>query len=183
MVSQWQSSVSLHNWNTLEDHWKATGKPLEDHWKHTGYQQFLFQWHSSVHWGLGSRHTGLPPEDDWLRVRVCLNDCRAQCLSITSTQWSLTYMVSYTYISRPLNSAMWDTLWLSPFHEFILHCMTMASRGTFCIITCRPQMCTDTSNDTGHIRFGHMATELKIRELRVCQLKPCYWDSLKRHWR
>ena len=53
-------------------HWKTTGKPLEDHWKHTGYQQFFLQWHSSVHWGLSSRHTaiGLPLEDHWLRVRV-----------------------------------------------------------------------------------------------------------------
>ena len=31
----------LHNWNTLEHHWKATGRPLEAHWKHTGYQQFF----------------------------------------------------------------------------------------------------------------------------------------------
>ena len=30
------SSVNLHNWNTLEDHWKATGRPLEAQWKHTG---------------------------------------------------------------------------------------------------------------------------------------------------
>ena len=51
-------------------HWKTTGKPLEDHWKYTGYQQFFLQWHSSVHWGLSSRHTGLPLEDHWLRVRV-----------------------------------------------------------------------------------------------------------------
>ena len=25
VVSQWRSSVNLHNWNTLEDHWKHTG--------------------------------------------------------------------------------------------------------------------------------------------------------------
>ena len=59
MVFQWRSSVNLHNWNTLEDHWKATGSTLA-----------LIQWHSSVHWGLYSRHTGLPLEDHWLRVRV-----------------------------------------------------------------------------------------------------------------
>ena len=31
---QWWSSVNLHNWNTLEDHWihKYTGMPLEPHW-------------------------------------------------------------------------------------------------------------------------------------------------------
>ena len=50
-------------------HWKTTGSTLEDHWKHTGYQQLLLQWHSSVHWGLSSRHTGLPLEDYWLRKR------------------------------------------------------------------------------------------------------------------
>ena len=53
---------------TLADattHWKATGRPLEAHWKHTGYQQFFLQWHSSVHWGLSSRHTGLPLDCHW----------------------------------------------------------------------------------------------------------------------
>ena len=29
---QWRSSVNWHNWNTLEDYWKATGRPLEAHW-------------------------------------------------------------------------------------------------------------------------------------------------------
>ena len=65
VVSQWRSSVNLHNWNTLEHHWKATGTPLEDHWKHTGYQQLFFPWHSSIHWGLSSRHTGLPLDCHW----------------------------------------------------------------------------------------------------------------------
>ena len=31
VVFQWQSSGNLHNCNTLEDHWKATGRPLETH--------------------------------------------------------------------------------------------------------------------------------------------------------
>ena len=82
VVSQWQSSVDLHNWNTLEDHWshKYTGMPLEPHWlmlapsgepvaiqwKHTGYQQSLHLWHSSVHWGLNPRHTGLPLNYYWI---------------------------------------------------------------------------------------------------------------------
>ena len=69
VVSQWRSSVNLHNWNTPEHHWKATGRPLEAHWKHTGYQQIFLPWHSSVHWGLSSRHTGLPLNYNWLRVR------------------------------------------------------------------------------------------------------------------
>ena len=56
VVSQWRSSVNLHNWDTLEHNWKATWRPLEVHWKHTGYQQILLQWHSSVHWGLSSSH-------------------------------------------------------------------------------------------------------------------------------
>ena len=51
MVSQWRSSVNLHNWNTLEDNWKATGRQLEDYWEHTGYQQFFLQWH---YWGLSA---------------------------------------------------------------------------------------------------------------------------------
>ena len=50
-------------------HWKTTGRPLKDHSKHTGYQQFFLQWHSSVHWGLSSRYTGLPLEYHWLRLR------------------------------------------------------------------------------------------------------------------
>ena len=31
---QWRSSVNLHNWNTLDDHWshKYTGMPLAPHW-------------------------------------------------------------------------------------------------------------------------------------------------------
>ena len=44
-------------------HWKT-------HWKHTGYQQFLLQWHSSVHWV--QTHwiaTELPLNYHWLRVR------------------------------------------------------------------------------------------------------------------
>ena len=34
VVFQWQSSVNLHNWNTLEDHWshRYTEMPLEPHW-------------------------------------------------------------------------------------------------------------------------------------------------------
>ena len=63
--TQWCSSVNLHNWNTLQDHWKSIGRPLEDYWEHTGYQQFFIQWHSSVQWGLSSRHTGLPLDCHW----------------------------------------------------------------------------------------------------------------------
>ena len=47
-------------------HWNTTGRPLEAHWKHTGYQQLFLQWHSSVHWGLGSKHSGLPLECHWI---------------------------------------------------------------------------------------------------------------------
>ena len=28
-VSQWRSRVNLHNWDALEHHWKASGRPLE----------------------------------------------------------------------------------------------------------------------------------------------------------
>ena len=69
VVFQWRSSVNLHNWNTLEDHWKATRKPLEDHWKHTGISPVAFQCtlgsKFQAHWIA----TGLPLEDHWLRVR------------------------------------------------------------------------------------------------------------------
>ena len=69
VVFQWRSSVNLHNWNTLEDHWKAIGKPLEDHWKHTGISPMAFQCtlgsKFQAHWIA----TGLPLEDHWLRVR------------------------------------------------------------------------------------------------------------------
>ena len=89
-----QSFNHLHNWSTLEDHWsnKFTGMPLEPHWlmlapsgkpvliciigtqwrttgstlENTGYQQFFLQWHSSTHWGLNSRHTGLPLNYHWI---------------------------------------------------------------------------------------------------------------------
>ena len=43
-------------------YWKITGA----HWKHTDYQQFCLQWHSSVHWGLRYRHTGLPLDYHWI---------------------------------------------------------------------------------------------------------------------
>ena len=70
--TQWCSSGDPVLICIIGTHWKTTEMPLEDHWKHTGYQQFFFQWHSSVHWGLSSRHTGLPLEDHWLRVRVAM---------------------------------------------------------------------------------------------------------------
>ena len=50
----------------IETHWNTTGRPLEAHWKRTGYKQFLLQWHSSVHWGLSSRHTGFPLDCHWI---------------------------------------------------------------------------------------------------------------------
>ena len=66
VVSQWRSNVNLHNWNTLEHHWKTTGRPLEAHWKRTGHQQLFLQRHPSVHWGLNPRHTGLPLDYHWI---------------------------------------------------------------------------------------------------------------------
>ena len=53
------------HWKTTESHWKPTGSTLDTHWLPT----LFLQWHSSVHWCLSSRHTGLPLEDHWLRVR------------------------------------------------------------------------------------------------------------------
>ena len=59
LVSQWQYSVNLHNWNTEEGHWKSTGSTLETQWlpaiiSPVAFQctlEFQFQAH---------RHTGLP---------------------------------------------------------------------------------------------------------------------------
>ena len=65
---QWCSSGDPVLICIIGTHWKTTGRTLEAHWKHTGYQQFFLQWHSSVHWGLSSRHTGLPLDYHWLRV-------------------------------------------------------------------------------------------------------------------
>ena len=50
----------------IRTNWKATGIPLQEHWKQTGYQQFLLQWHSSVHRGLSSGHIGLPLDCHWI---------------------------------------------------------------------------------------------------------------------
>ena len=63
--TQWCSSGDPVLIYIIGTHWKTTGKPLEDHWKHTGYQQYLLQWHFSVHWGLSSRHTRLPLDCHW----------------------------------------------------------------------------------------------------------------------
>ena len=46
-------------------HWKTTVKPLENHWKTTGSTLAFLQWHSSVYWGLSSRHIGLPLHCHW----------------------------------------------------------------------------------------------------------------------
>ena len=43
VVYQWQSSVNLHNWNTLEDHWNNIGRPLEAHWLPTILSPVAFQ--------------------------------------------------------------------------------------------------------------------------------------------
>ena len=43
VVFQWQSSVNLHNWNTLEDHWKTIGTTLETHWLSTILAPVAFQ--------------------------------------------------------------------------------------------------------------------------------------------
>ena len=76
VVSQWRSSFNLHNWNTMEHHWKATGKPLEDHWKRTEPPTILSP--VAFQCSLGSEFqahwiaTGLPLDYHWLRVRVGL---------------------------------------------------------------------------------------------------------------
>ena len=62
--TQWCPSANPVLICIIGTHWKTSGRPLEDHWKHTGNtlvtNSSFFQWHSNVHWGLSSRHTGLP---------------------------------------------------------------------------------------------------------------------------
>ena len=88
MVSQWRSSVNLHNWNT--------GRPLEAHWKHTGHQQLLIHWHSSVHSGLTSRHTGSPLGYHWLRVGESFFYTDTLTIEI---KYGLPYCVTYPSMS------------------------------------------------------------------------------------
>ena len=70
VVSQWRSSVNWHNWNTLEYHWKATGRPLETHWPPTILSPVAFQCtlgsKLQTHWIA----TGSPLDYHWFRVRV-----------------------------------------------------------------------------------------------------------------
>ena len=66
--TQWCSSGDPVLICIIGTHWKTTGKPLEDHLKTTGSTlatNNFFQWHSSVHWGLSSRHTGKPLDCHW----------------------------------------------------------------------------------------------------------------------
>ena len=71
VVFQWRSSVNLHNWNTLEDHWshRYTGMPLEPHWLMlapsgvpVGSSVNLHNWNTlEDHW----KATGRPLEAHW----------------------------------------------------------------------------------------------------------------------
>ena len=61
VMSQWQSSVTLHNWNTLEDHWKATGRTLETYWLPAILSPVAIQC-----WGLNFRHTRWPLDCHWI---------------------------------------------------------------------------------------------------------------------
>ena len=64
VVFQWRSSVNLHNWNTLEDHWshKYIGMPLEPRWlmlAPSGDPVLICI--IGTHWNT----TGKPLEDHW----------------------------------------------------------------------------------------------------------------------
>ena len=43
VVSQWQPSVNLHSWNTLDNSWKTTRSTLETHWLPTIIYPVAFQ--------------------------------------------------------------------------------------------------------------------------------------------
>ena len=65
MVSQWRSSVNLHNWNTgtpLQGHWKTTSSTLETHWLPTILSPFPYP--EPVNTGPG--YIGMPLECHWL---------------------------------------------------------------------------------------------------------------------
>ena len=68
--TQWYSNGNPVLVCMIGTHWKTAGRQLEDYWKHTGYQQFFLQWHFSVHGGPSSRHTRLPLNYHWLRLRA-----------------------------------------------------------------------------------------------------------------
>ena len=68
----WRDCNSSHTHTLIciiGTHWTTTGKPLETHW----LPKFFL--HTSVYWDLSSRHTGLPLNYHWLRVReVCITN-------------------------------------------------------------------------------------------------------------
>ena len=85
VVFQWQSSVNLHNWNTLEDHWKHTGNTLatnnsfsQVHWgaTWTTLADASTQWYPNgnpmliciigTHW----KHTGSTLDTHWLTTII-----------------------------------------------------------------------------------------------------------------
>ena len=123
--AQWCSSGDPLLICIIGTHWKTTGKPLEDHWYTTGSTLAFLQWHSSVHWGLSSRHTGLPLEDHWLRVRGLT--------SVNSTVYSGTDQRKHRSSASlaflwgihrgPVNSPhKWPvTRKMFPFHNVIMH--------------------------------------------------------------
>ena len=69
-IAQWSSSDNPVLICIIGTHWITTRRPLEACWKYTGYQKLFLQWHSNVHGGLISRHTGLPLNYHWLGVRI-----------------------------------------------------------------------------------------------------------------
>ena len=86
MVSQWRSSVNLHNWNTLEGHWKTTGSTLATKIISPVAFQCTLGSKFQAHWIA----TGLPLEDHWLRVRVEPQvhwNATGTTLADASTQW------------------------------------------------------------------------------------------------
>ena len=73
VVSQWQSSVNLHNWNIekpLEDHWNTVGSTLETQWLRTVLSPVAYQCTLGSTFQAQWIATGLPLNYRWLRVRV-----------------------------------------------------------------------------------------------------------------
>ena len=79
--TQWCSSGDPVLICIIGTHWKTTGRPLEVHW----LPKFFLQWHSSVHWGLSSRHTGLPLDCHWKTTGSGTSTCNISSLHMMPT--------------------------------------------------------------------------------------------------
>ena len=118
VVFQWRSSVNLHNWNTLEGHWKTTGSTLGTQWLPTILSPAAFQCtlgtKCQAHWIA----TGLPLNYHWLRVRVwkpnipshlwwCILDTQCTMLTTDGNSFYLGYELA-TFLWMTYFDVVWN---------------------------------------------------------------------------